>query len=332
MDDQLFNRELWSQIFGYLSIACWIVVFTPQLKENYIRKNTDGVSISFLLFWIFGDIFNLLGIILENLLLTMLLLALYYLFADVLLMGQVVYYRTHYRRQKVDEIVVASDASISEPTLAYTSHTVIPPSSRRSSHSSHSSSSSSSSSSSDDSHCVVALERTPLIQKTLSRESSYTLLATTSREMSPRTRRLVRYFTFISVLLWLGLAIGSVVFFFFPSDPKDKVDLSHWRLVPQLLGWASAILYCTSRIPQIMQNFRNESVEGLSLSMFLFSVMGNLTFCFSIFLQSMDRTYLLVNYPWLLGSGGTLFFDFTVNGSPRMILDSFFYLSITRLV
>lgn len=27
----------------------------------------------------------------------------------------------------------------------------------------------------------------------------------------------------------------------------------------------------------------------------------------------MDRTYLLINFPWLLGSGGTLFFDFTVS-------------------
>lgn len=42
-----------------------------QLYENYRLKNTDGVSVQFLLLWIFGDIFNLLGVILEDLLVTM---------------------------------------------------------------------------------------------------------------------------------------------------------------------------------------------------------------------------------------------------------------------
>lgn len=42
-----------------------------QLWKNFKSKNADGVSITFLLLWIFGDIFNLLGIVLDNLLFTM---------------------------------------------------------------------------------------------------------------------------------------------------------------------------------------------------------------------------------------------------------------------
>ncbi|KAI8071145.1 PQ loop repeat-domain-containing protein, partial [Gilbertella persicaria] len=244
------TSEAIASFFGYLSIFCWIVVFTPQFKENYTRKNTDGVSITFLSLWILGDILNLLGIILENLLFTMLLLALYYLLADCLLMTQVFYYRTMYPKQPVEEVVATGSDH----------------------------------------------ERTPLLHKTPNKQ----------------TRYIVRIFFVSSLLLWISLLAGSGLFFFWPRE-GHHIDLSQWHLVPQLLGWGSAILYCSSRIPQIMQNFKNESVEGLSLSMFIFSVVGNLTYCVSIVLDSTDPTYLLINYPWLLGSGGTLFFDFTVS-------------------
>ncbi|KAI9499347.1 PQ loop repeat-domain-containing protein [Zychaea mexicana] len=127
-----------------------------------------------------------------------------------------------------------------------------------------------------------------------------------------RTRRTVRIFTFWSITSSVAIALGSVYYFF---GMQEKADAQQLHLLPQLFGYASALLYCCSRIPQIMQNFRNESVEGLSLWLFVFSVAGNVTYCVSIFLKSLDRTYLLTNFPWILGAGGTLFFDFTVSFS-----------------
>jgi uncharacterized protein with PQ loop repeat len=76
--------------------------------------------------------------------------------------------------------------------------------------------------------------------------------------------------------MWTGLLLGSAYYFFWSGR---KIDVEQLHLIPQLLGWGSAILYCASRIPQIMQNFKNESVEGLSLTMFVFSVVGNITYC-----------------------------------------------------
>ncbi|KAI8096618.1 PQ loop repeat-domain-containing protein [Halteromyces radiatus] len=274
------DHEQWAELFGYASIACWIVVFTPQLYENYTRKNTDGVSISFLLLWIFGDIFNLIGALLEHLMLTVLLLAVYYLFADCLLMGQVIYYRYAYSSTRTFKDILFNTSNNDE-TIYDTMATASTPDND---------------------------ENAPLLRPSSSDSSSHTVL---SQKQSEHTRWIVRCFFILSVLLWLTLLLGSVLFFWWPGA-KDKVDLSQWHLLSQSLGWASAILYCSSRIPQIMQNFRNESVEGLSLTMFVFSVVGNLTYSASIFLKSTDRTYLLINYPWLLGSGGTLFFDFTI--------------------
>jgi uncharacterized membrane protein YagU involved in acid resistance len=106
----------------------------------------------------------------------------------------------------------------------------------------------------------------------LSKPSTSSL--TISSDKNPQTRLIVRLFFVSSIVLWLGLLGGSGIFFI-----THKVDLSQWHLISQLLGWGSAILYCSSRIPQIMQNFRNESVEGLSLVMFIFSVVGNITYC-----------------------------------------------------
>ncbi|KAI9022972.1 PQ loop repeat-domain-containing protein [Phycomyces nitens] len=142
-------------------------------------------------------------------------------------------------------------------------------------------------------------------------ENAPLLQSVSSKPTSETTRRTVRIFFILSILIMTLLLVGSCLFFFWPNS-QDKIDYEKLHLVPQLLGWASAVLYCGSRIPQIMQNFRNESVDGLSLTMFVFSVCGNLTYCLSIFCKSLDKTFLLTNFPWLLGSGGTLFFDFTV--------------------
>ncbi|KAI9267635.1 PQ loop repeat-domain-containing protein [Helicostylum pulchrum] len=211
--------------------------FARQFYENYKLQNTDGVSVTFLTLWILGDILNLFGIILQNLLFTMLLLALYYLMADCILMDN------------------CGGASSYDP---------------------------------------IASETTGLLNTV---------------EKKPNTRLFVQLFSVSSIVMWIALLGGSGLFFFHPGQ---DIDWSQLQLVPQLFGWGSALLYCCSRIPQIMQNFRNESVEGLSLVMFIFSVVGNFTYCVSIVLESTDPTYLLINYPWILGSGGTLFFDFAI--------------------
>ncbi len=46
--------------------------------------------------------------------------------------------------------------------------------------------------------------------------------------------------------------------------------------------------------------------------MFALAVLGNVTYGLGIFLYSMDPVFLLQRLPWLVGSVGTLFFDFTV--------------------
>jgi hypothetical protein len=44
--------EAISGILGSISIACWVVVFSPQIIENYSKKSADGLSIEFIIIWL----------------------------------------------------------------------------------------------------------------------------------------------------------------------------------------------------------------------------------------------------------------------------------------
>ncbi|KAI8351729.1 PQ loop repeat-domain-containing protein, partial [Mortierella sp. GBAus27b] len=83
-------------------------------------------------------------------------------------------------------------------------------------------------------------------------------------------------------------------------------------VLPEVMGWGSAVFYLGSRAPQIYKNWRLKSCEGLSLTMFVFSVFGNVLYVASIFIVSLEPDYLIKNMPYWVGSGGTLIFDFTI--------------------
>src|ERR1700733_13731731 len=95
-----FSAETISGITGSISIACWLVVFSPQIIENFRRRSGEGLSLSFLVIWLAGDVFNVLGAILQRVLPTMIILAIYCIsyarflltldtLADVILIAQV---------------------------------------------------------------------------------------------------------------------------------------------------------------------------------------------------------------------------------------------------
>jgi hypothetical protein len=54
-----------------ISIACWVVVFSPQIVENFRRGSADGLSLQLIIVWLSGDVFNILGAVLQGVLPTM---------------------------------------------------------------------------------------------------------------------------------------------------------------------------------------------------------------------------------------------------------------------
>ncbi|KAL1924827.1 uncharacterized protein VTP21DRAFT_4481 [Calcarisporiella thermophila] len=243
-----------SAIAGYLSIACWICVYTPQMLENYLRKSGEGLSLSFILLWLVGDTLNIIGVVITDLLFTMFLLAGYYVVADIILILQVLYYR---KRRTVHRDSAGSVSSIASYSAASSNS-----------------------------------ESTSLLDKGNARSN-------------PVHYYKINLIIFCNACIFTGLIWSRM---WMGSEGKDYLIKSLRVVIP----WASAFLYVTSRIPQIIKNFRSRSCEGLSLSMFYFSVLGNVSYCLSILLHSLEASYLLASLPFFLGSLGTLFFDITI--------------------
>ncbi|KAJ2304923.1 putative vacuolar membrane transporter for cationic amino acids [Coemansia sp. RSA 2706] len=89
----MFVSVVASNVFGYVSLACWVFVLVPQVYLNHKRKSCAGVSLAFYLLWALGDLLNLAGALLENLLFTAILLPAYYIFTDAIVLSQFYYYR-----------------------------------------------------------------------------------------------------------------------------------------------------------------------------------------------------------------------------------------------
>lgn len=94
---------------------------------------------------------------------------------------------------------------------------------------------------------------------------------------------------------------------------KTAIMDNHTIWVGRFFAWVCTFLYLSSRLPQIYQNFRRRSVEGLSMALFFFAAMGNLTYVLSIFTNPhATRATMLEAVPYIIGSAGTLLFDATI--------------------
>lgn len=81
-------------------------------------------------------------------------------------------------------------------------------------------------------------------------------------------------------------------------EPSTKVS-STLVMVGNILGWASSCCYVGSRIAQILKNRERQSADGIANTMFIFAILGNLTYSIGILLRD-DR--LVKAIPWLMGS------------------------------
>ncbi|KAF9346124.1 hypothetical protein BGX26_002393 [Mortierella sp. AD094] len=380
-DNNAPTRRYLSNIAGSLSILCWFIVFTPQLWTNYKRKSGESLSLSFLYIWLAGDIMNLIGATMENLLVTMQVLAWYYTIADIALILQIFYYRKTSVKASFESVITHANPEVL--TTSHDHHGELAPLVVGSSSANYSSINPSEHVHEND-HDRVIHEAAKVANATAShyaedhlqpdhaylgehgrrhrRPSTHSTMTTSSgkyrSKMAKRRKMVRRAMMILSPLVlvtifawayydWLQCTIGEEgsgdgshcgrghgghgKLPPSPSDPSaedgnvvsmmggkghkkppgdEKTAFELW--LPLLLGWGSAVLYLGSRIPQIYKNWRLKSCEGLSAMMFLFSVLGNILYVSSIFLNSLDIDYLIKNMPWWLGSGGTLFFDFTI--------------------
>jgi len=326
-----------------ISIACWVVVFSPQIIENFRRGSADGLSLLFLIVWLAGDVFNILGAVLQGVLPTMIILAVYYTLADIVLLGQCFYYRGF---TLWDELTPAKDVCEEEeenggrPTER--SALLRSDNGKDGRRNSRTNGHPSSSSSHPPRHHPDSHRRqsvTSFRERLSSLDGTHLSPATPFVDPSakptparpPSTLQTIVFNTFSIALVCMAGVLGWYVSSrSSATDPHDKKpDPPTFDPVGQLFGYLCAALYLGSRLPQLLLNFRRKSTEGVSLLFFLFACIGNLTYVLSIFAYSpvcqdpdghcqpgevgaIYGKYILVNLSWLMGSMGTLLLDMAI--------------------
>ncbi|CAJ0954550.1 unnamed protein product [Ranitomeya imitator] len=98
------------------------------------------------------------------------------------------------------------------------------------------------------------------------------------------------------------------------TDHAGEESFSTQEIVGCVIGSISSMFYLSSRVPQIVTNFRRRSTEGLALSLFCMVIVGNLTYGLSILLKNPDHgqseaNYILHHVSWLIGSLGVMCLD-----------------------
>ncbi|KAJ1772805.1 hypothetical protein IW140_003775 [Coemansia sp. RSA 1813] len=319
-DNNSATGTLLSDVFGYVSFGCWLVVLLPQLWLNYKRKSSDGLSLGFILMWLAGDFADWYGAYIGRLLLPAILIALYFVITDIVLLAQMFCYRKsdddifgagqlpegaerppllvrrgrracrfsgpenvqkrmeEYREAEREALLergfMTDDTAGDDNRTLITTYGAI------------------ASASGDDQRPQAGSSCMKMIMY---------VLASMRTLGSARTGRAIA----ISVLVFLtvmGVGVGSrIVLSFYPQSITD--------ILSQVFGYISAAMFFVAYIPQIAWNFTAQSTEGLSASMFIFTVLGNVTYCLSILSISTDRDFLITYAPWLAGAAGTLGFE-----------------------
>jgi uncharacterized protein with PQ loop repeat len=321
-----------------------IVVFSPQIIENWKRSSADGLSVVFIVIWLAGDFFNIIGAVLQGVLPTMIILAVYYTLADIVLLLQCFWYkgftlRDEYKKPGDDSDSITTTASEQSPLLSaqrhptngssYTNgfgngHEIAPPRisdiDRRYS----------SNSQGSFRERYLSIDGTHLSPVTpLHNDPSQAHHTTPPAKPAQSTLQ--------TVLFNLGtivLVVAAGIFGWWlsarnaPPAPHHSSSSStlHFNLWGQISGYVCAALYLGSRVPQLLLNYRRKSTEGISMLFFLFACLGNLTYVLSIVVykprcggkhglcedgeaRAVYGKYIAVNLSWLLGSFGTLVLD-----------------------
>ncbi|XP_076915532.1 vacuolar histidine transporter YPQ3-like [Bidens hawaiensis] len=301
---------------GIASLVCWGVAEIPQIITNFRTKSSHGVSLLFLLTWIAGDIFNLVGCLLEPATLpTQYYTAALYTISTIILVLQSLYYDHIYawfKSRKADANATTEVEEVKRPLrpqsfeeprgLSSRSYAIRSPSPRQDYFFTSARSMAGSATppnrsylwtprsgpasamvveddSSSEDESAVQIPKSATQPKPIPRSVDYGAFLATSLNLPSHTKALMQVYVGRKLLQEGG---GSS------------------NVYGQWLGWMMAAIYMGGRIPQIVLNIKRGSVEGLNPLMFIFALIANATYVGSILVRSIEWSKIKANLPWLL--------------------------------
>ncbi|KAL7155213.1 hypothetical protein ABFS83_03G060500 [Erythranthe nasuta] len=281
-----------SFVFGVFGLFFWAVAEIPQIITNFNNKSASAVSLAFLSTWIIGDIFNLVGCILEPATLpTQFYTAVLYTTVTIILALQCVYYNHFLQWWKssqneanmVKDDVDSLEPELQDPLITMTTATTNAPvevprtkdfyfMSARS---------------------LAGSETPPRQQYIKARSGPPALEHDSSDSSSEQDEPLITHPRPIPRTVRYGV---------FVSASANLPHLSRALRRVHVVSWLMAVIYMGGRIPQIWLN-------GLNPLMFVFALLANATYVGSILARSSEWELIKPNMPWLLDAAVCVLLD-----------------------
>lgn len=243
--------------------------------KNYRIRDAEGLSFKFLTVWLAGDVANFIGCIITGQLPFQIYLSIYFIIIDTILCIQWLYY-VKYRYNFIRVWIDGENDEIK------TNHKIT-----------------------NDTTISSSNSKNIIHPKEVNEQSS--LLSTTPQQQKKK------YITMMMFFFMVFNNNANTVMTTTSTTAVDILNEDNTIWVGRFFAWICTFLYLSSRLPQIYQNFCRRSVEGLSMFLFFFAAMGNLTYVLGIFTNPhATRATLLEAIPYIIGSAGTLIFDATI--------------------
>ncbi|MCJ1257883.1 hypothetical protein MMC24_005711 [Lignoscripta atroalba] len=325
-----------STLLGSLSILSWLFAQLPQIFKNYTLKSASGLSIYFLIEWCLGDTTNLLGALLTGQATWQVIVAFYYTFVDVVLVGQYLWY-THFKRWREErsQLFVGTQARrdgdnsrevIEGIPTSDNSSEQLPSDDGKTATETHLSATKPR----DVGMNVFRIANFSSSPREKGTPSSHRTINSLQRSPpslgpSPKTLLLI---SMLCAVLTNASPLHPSPFILTSAEPEP----SNKQFVGRILSWTSTLLYLGSRLPQIYKNHIRRSTSGLSPSLFVAAFFGNLFYSTSLLTNPLawasypayghhgwagpdgsDRTeWISLAAPFWLGAAGVLFLDAAV--------------------
>ncbi|KAM3415124.1 hypothetical protein BST61_g10250 [Cercospora zeina] len=325
IDIPLTWNEALSGISGSVSLAAWIFLLVPQLAENYTNGHADGVSLTFLFIWFFGDITNFAGAIWAGLVPTVIALAVYFCFLDLILIAQCLYYLGVKQRRAAaaaaetgDRVVAGGNAVMqrtesSETTPLLDGNNVVAAANDNKGSQSPTSGRRRFTDVTDENLGMPGSRRSSTAMQRQRTNTNDHVDSLSKILEEPKTGKTwLKNAVSVILILAAGTAGWTIAWkagVWQPTPVGEEGSDEHTPVGAEILGYISAVAYLGARIPQIIKNQRERSCEGLSLLFFMLSLLGNLSYGAGILFHSVEQKYIIKNLPWLIGSLGTMVED-----------------------
>lgn len=273
-----------SQLLGTLSILAWLFAQIPQIVNNYKIGSTSGLSIFFLVEWCLGDFSNLLGAAFTHQASWQVIIGAYYVFVDLCLVGQWIWYEKlkhgrivrRIRRwsggeggweggaggDMVSVVIEGVDAGRNGRS----------PESQRASAKADGTTLSNKGQQSPIGFCAPAFKKEDEKSSTTPGGTTIYRIGAPSSSTSPSPR------TILLLACLMAMAQASPL-----RQPSHTLGTHITTVRPTpldnagtVLSWMSSVLYLSSRLPQLYKNWRRKSTAGLSPQLFAAAFCGNL--------------------------------------------------------